>query len=101
MLSIRFDGEREWWVSGRVFERLYLAALDSGSMPARLEHWRHVADANGGLTVSDLPRSEADELTAALRVTAERELEGLAEDGADPFDTTYRVSLAKLLKVLS
>jgi hypothetical protein len=50
MLSICFADEHEWWVSGRVFERLFLSALEHGQLAPELEEWRHVADANGGLS---------------------------------------------------
>jgi hypothetical protein len=35
MLSIRFDDHHEWWVSGRVFERLFLSALEHGQLAPR------------------------------------------------------------------
>jgi hypothetical protein len=50
MLSIRFDEDHEWWVSGRVFERLFLSAREHGHLAPSLEEWRHIADANGGFS---------------------------------------------------
>lgn len=98
MLSIQLDEKHEWWVSGKVFDRLFQSALDCGNMSPHLEHWRHVADANGGLDVSAMDPSEADGLVTALRHTAEGELARLGD--VDPFseDGSYRVSLLKLVE---
>ena len=100
MLSIRFNPKSEWWVSGSAFERLFQAALKDGIMPARLEEWFHVADANGGLDVSQIAPAEADELVAALRSTAEREVLRLRDAGAASDDGSYRISLEKLLALV-
>jgi hypothetical protein len=97
MLSIRFGSEGEWWVSGKVFERLFQTALKDGSMPEHLEEWLYVADANGGLSVSHMAPDEAAQLIAALRSTAEREVEQLRDAGATTEDGSYRISLEKLL----
>jgi hypothetical protein len=101
MLSIRFAPDKEWWVSGKVFERLFQAALERGKMPAKLERWQHVADANGGFDVSSIERSEAEQLTAALRSTAEAELDLVRTASLNSEDGTYRVSLLKLLQIAS
>src|SRR3954469_6287748 len=97
MISIRFDSESEWWVSGKVFERLFQSALKDGTMPSHLEEWLRVADANGGFNVSHLAPAEAGELIAALRSTAEREVEQLRDVPETTEDGSYRVSLEKLL----
>ncbi|QRK11628.1 hypothetical protein JQX13_17075 [Archangium violaceum] len=99
MLSIHFDAEREWWVSGRIFERLFQSALDSGKMPSKLEQWLHVADANGGLDLSLLDPSEASELVTVLRDAALRDLAKLGDVDAESEDGAYRDSLLKMLKV--
>jgi hypothetical protein len=55
MLSICFseDHEHDWWVSSRVFERLFSSALEHGYLAPSLEEWRYVAAANGGLSFSE------------------------------------------------
>jgi hypothetical protein len=101
MLSIRFDSKTEWWVSGGTFARLFEAALRDGIMPARLEEWRHIADANGGLDLSQLAPADAGEFVAALRSTAEREVQRLKDASATTPDGSYRISLQKLLALAS
>jgi len=101
MLSICFGPENEWWVSGRNFHRLFQSALDDGKIPPALEHWRHVADANGGFDLSGMEPSDADQLTTALRQTAERELARLGNVSAASEAGDYRSSLLKLLEVAS
>jgi hypothetical protein len=99
MLSISFDSEHEWWVSGKIFERLFQSALDRGMSP-KLEQWRDVANANGGLDLTLMEPGEADELMTALRSAAERDLTQLG--AADPAseDGSYRVGLLKLLDAM-
>jgi len=99
MLSIRFDTDREWWVSGRVFERLFLSALEHGQLAPSLEEWRHVADANGGFSLARLEPAVARDLTAGLRAAASAELARLGEVDLRTEDGTYKVSLEKLLAV--
>jgi hypothetical protein len=101
MLSIRFSANNEWWVSGRIFDRLFQSALDSGKMSPKLEYWRHVADANGGLELSLLAPAEANELVKALRDTALRDLAKLGDVDAEAEseDGSYKGSLLKMLKV--
>ena len=100
MLSIRFNGDHEWWVSGKIFDRLFQSALDNGMSP-NLEHWRDVANANGGFSVTRMERSQADELVTALRSAAERDLTQLG--AADPAteDGSYCIGLLKLLEAMS
>lgn len=83
MLSICFteDRKHEWWVSGRVFERLFLSALEHGHLAPSLEEWRHVADANGGLSFGEDEQDVARELMAGLRAAAIAELARLGEVG--------------------
>ena len=97
MLSIRFDSNTEWWVSGGTFARLFEAALREGTMPVHLGEWLHVAEANGGLDVSELAAADAGQLVAALRSTAEREVHRLRDRSATTPDGSYRISLQKLL----
>jgi len=52
MLSIRFYANTEWSVSNEASGRLVKAALRHGMMPAHLEEWRHIADANWSSRVS-------------------------------------------------
>lgn len=82
MLSIRLNTEREWWVSSIVFDRLFKSALDAENKPFGLEHWRHVAHANGGLDLTALEQFEANALLRVLRRAAEGELIRLSN--ADP-----------------
>lgn len=97
MLSIRFDTEREWWVSGRVFERLFLSAVEHGQLAPSLEEWRHVADANGGLSFDRVEQGVAAELMVGLRAEARAELARLGNVDLQTEDGTYKVSLEKLL----
>jgi hypothetical protein len=99
MLSIRFDDDHEWWVSGRVFERLFLSALEHGQLAPALEEWRHVADANGGFSLARLEPEVARELTAGLRAAATAELMRLGDVDLQTAEGTYKVSLEKLLAV--
>ncbi|TLF92276.1 hypothetical protein FEK35_30840 [Nocardia cyriacigeorgica] len=98
MLSISFDPEREWWVSGKVFDRLYDAAIAYGKMPSDLISWRYIADANGGLGLDLESPSDAHRFETALRDSAERELRTLERSTENE---TYRVSLEKLLDLLA
>jgi len=99
MLSIRFDNDHEWWVSGTVFERLFSSALEHGQLAPSLEEWRHVAAANGGLSFSDDERGVARELMIGLRAAAGAELARLGDVDLRTEDGTYKVSLEKLLVV--
>lgn len=74
MLSIRFDADREWWVSGEIFECLFRSALDAGELPASAEEWMHIAGANGGLDLSAIDPETASSLVNGLRRAAQREL---------------------------
>jgi hypothetical protein len=101
LLSIRFDDDHEWWVSGRVFERLFLFALAHGHLEPPLEEWRHVADANGGLSFGNYERNVAREVTRGLRAAARAELAKLGDDvDLNTPDGTYKVSLEKLLATI-
>jgi hypothetical protein len=97
MLSIRFDTEREWWVSGRIFERLFLSALEHGQLAPLLEEWRHVADANGGLSFDRVEQGVAAELMVGLRAEARAGWRGSGNVDLQTEDGTYRVSLGKTL----
>lgn len=98
-MSIRFDKDHEWWVSGRVFERLFLSALEHGHLAPSLEEWRHVADANGGFSLARLDPAVARDLKAGLRAAAIAELARLGEVDLHTLDGTYKVSLEKLLAI--
>ena len=100
MLSIRFDKDHEWWVSGRVFERLFLSALEHGHLAPSLEEWRHAADANGGFSLARLDPAVARDLKIGLRAAAIAELERLGEVDLRTADGTYKVSLEKLLALV-
>ena len=100
MLSIRFDDDHEWWVSGRVFERLFLSALEHGQLAPSLEEWRHIADANGGFSFTEDELGIRRELTAGLRAAAKAELTRLGDVDLHTEDGTYKVSLEKLLAVI-
>jgi hypothetical protein len=99
MLSICFDEDHEWWVSGRVFERLFLSAIEHGQLAPSLEEWRHVADANGGFSFSRLEAGVARALMTSLRAAASAELARLGDVDLHTQDGTYKVSLEKLLAV--
>jgi hypothetical protein len=99
VLSIRFDNEHEWWVPGGVFDRLFQSALDHGQLAPDLEEWRHVVDANGGISLTDLDPDVALALTMGLRAAATTELAGLEQMRQDTEDRTYMTSLEKLLTI--
>jgi hypothetical protein len=99
MISIQFRPDSDWWVSGKVLDRLFEAALHSGIMPPRLAKWHEVADANGGLDLSLIDPSDAKDLANALKLTAEGELSRLRDAEPASDDGSYRASLTKLLEV--
>jgi hypothetical protein len=74
MLSIRFDPQREWWVGGPDFDRLFTAVLKLGRLPRSLEDLGNIADANGGLSLGLLKPSDAEIVATAFRAAAESEL---------------------------
>jgi hypothetical protein len=63
----RFDDDHEWWVSGRVFERLFRFALAHVHLELSLEDRRHVTDANGGSSWADIEPAIARDLKAGPR----------------------------------
>ena len=77
MLSIRFDIDREWWVSGAIFERLFDGALAHGRLLPALHELRHVAEANGGLALADIDAADAHALKVGLCSEAQCELHAL------------------------
>jgi hypothetical protein len=93
MLSTRLDGAREWWVPGRVFERLFQRALDNGQLETHLSEWQHVVDANGGVSLVDIEPAVARALTVGLRAAASAELVRLGDVGQQTDDGTYKASL--------
>lgn len=99
MLSICFteDHQHEWWVSSRVFDRLFSSAIEHGQLPPSLEEWQHVAAANGGLSFGEDEQDVARELMAGLRAAAIAELARLGDVDLHTQDGTYKVSLEKLL----
>jgi hypothetical protein len=64
MLSIRFADGRGWSTSGKTFERLYRAALSRGTLEPKLDEWRHVADANDGLSLDAVDPRVASQLAS-------------------------------------
>ena len=84
-------------MSGRVFERLFLSALEHGQLAPSLEEWRYVAVANGGLSFDEDEQDVARELMAGLRAAAIAELARLGDVDLHSQDGTYKVSLEKLL----
>jgi len=97
MLSICLAEHHEWWVSSRVFERLFLTALERGQLDPSLAEWQHVASANGGLSFAEDERSVARKLTNGLRAAAIAELGRLGDVDPRSEDGTYKASLEKLL----
>jgi hypothetical protein len=101
MLSISFDADREWWVSGAIFERLFDSALKAGELPQELAEWRHIADANGGLDLSLIEQPAAGALSGGLRRAAQHELARFGDaDPATP-DGGYASALRRLLDLLT
>jgi SH3-like domain-containing protein len=101
MLSIRFKPGKEWWVSGKIFDQLFHAALDIGNIPREFEYWRHIADANGGFDLSGMEPADADRLTIGLRWTAEHELAQLGEVHPTSKAASYRSGLLAFLEISS
>lgn len=99
MLSIRFDDNTEWWVSGQCFQRLFQSALDLAVLPSDLAHLRDVAEANGGLEVSLLDVGERQALTQALWQAARFDLQRLRPVDLLSDDGSYQISLQKLLNL--
>jgi hypothetical protein len=99
MLSICFadDHRHEWWVSNKVFDRLFTSALENGHLEPAFEEWRHVANANGGLSFSADEQSVARQLIAGLRMAATAEMARLGNVDLHTDDGSYKVSLEKLL----
>jgi hypothetical protein len=101
MLSIRYGPEKEWWVSAKIFDRLFQSGLESGEIPPHLEHWRHVAGTNGGFDILRGEPKEAEQLAMGLRSAAEREVASLCNPNPASEDGGYRQALMRLLKVLA
>jgi hypothetical protein len=103
MLSICFteDPAHEWWVSGKVFDRLFASALKRGDVAPSLQDWQYVAAANGGLSFSEDERGVARELMTGLGAAARAELVRLGDVDILSEDGTYKVSLEKLLALLA
>jgi hypothetical protein len=102
MLSIRFSEGREWWTSAADFERLYQSALGQGALAPELEEWRHVAEANGGLSLDSLDAVTARQLALGLRQAAQEDLARLPEilpQSSETSDARYGASLRDLLRV--
>jgi hypothetical protein len=99
MLSIRFDRDREWWVSASVLERLFRSAIENGHLAPALDEWQHVADANGGLSLASIDAAVANELVAGLRAAAHAEVERLPSLNLRAEDQSYLASLQRLLAV--
>jgi hypothetical protein len=97
MLSILFDEDREWWVTGATFDRLVQSALASGSLPAQLAELPRVANANGGLSLDSLEPADAAQLVVALRAAAERDVAALAGAAPDSEDGSYRAGITRFL----
>jgi len=100
MQSITFGQGRDWWVPGRVFDRLLRSAEQSGRASGDTLRWLRVAEANYGLDVSTIEPASAADLVATLRDVARRDLAGLANVApTDGEDGMYRSSLEKLLEL--
>ncbi|MFD6155195.1 hypothetical protein ACFWF7_16055 [Nocardia sp. NPDC060256] len=100
MLSIRFGHDRERWVSGSIFDRLFAAGLRSEVIRPELAEIQHRANANGGLDFGLLDANQAAELTIAIRDAARQEITGLASMSLCPDDQSYLAGLARLLEVV-
>ncbi len=100
MLSIQFDSHHEWWVSGYVFERLFRAALDAGTLAPDLAELLYVAYANGGLHLEYLEPEQARRFVVGLRRAAGSELRKLEGAVSGPQDLTYQVSMRKLVAII-
>ncbi|MFI6171159.1 hypothetical protein ACIBCN_30570 [Nocardia sp. NPDC051052] len=100
MLSIRFDGDREWWVSGEIFDRLFAEGLRRGLIRPGLAAVQHVANANGGLDVGLLDAKQGAELTTAIRSAAHQEATRLGSMALDADDQSYLAGIARLLEVI-
>ncbi|GIH09369.1 hypothetical protein Rhe02_74360 [Rhizocola hellebori] len=97
MLSITFDTQAEWWVPSKTFRRLFQAALDAGDVPANLEEWMHIADANGGLDLSIVEPAVSGALVSGLRKAATRDVARYGDDPVTTDDGDYALALRKFL----
>jgi len=98
MLSIRFTDNKEWWVSDKIFDRLFQSALKSG-MSSNLEHWQHVVNANGGVDFSEIKDPEVLVLISTLRSTAEHDVTTIGNVNSATEDGSYRDGLLRFLDI--
>jgi hypothetical protein len=98
MLSIRFN-DKEWWVSGKHFDRLFHAAFKDGA-PAAMEYFSEVANANGGIDFSIVEdRNNVRLLIDSLASCAKREIAEIGDVSPSTEDGSYRNALIKFLKI--
>jgi hypothetical protein len=97
MLSIKFDTQSEWWVPGKTFERLFRSAIGAGDLPASLEEWMHIADANGGLDLSVVEPAVSGALVNGLRKAATRDVARYGDEPITTEEGDYALALRKFL----
>lgn len=104
MQLIVFGPDREWWVPGRVWDRLLQAVEEQSSLtPEEVLYWFRVTDANNGIDLDeDLDQGLRDPFVSTLGLVAEREHALVAEvDINDGEDGMYRSALERLLELIA
>jgi hypothetical protein len=104
MQLITFGPDREWWVPGRVWDRLFSAVEEqSSSTPEEVMYWFRVTDANNGIDLDeDLEPGLRGPFVTTLGRVAEREHALVAEiDVNDGEDGMYRSALERLLELIA
>jgi hypothetical protein len=100
MHLIVFGPEREWWVPGRVWYRLF-QAIEGAPAPDDILHSFRLTNANNGIDLNeDLEPELRHAFVATMRQAAQREIAVVGdvhpEDGEDGM---YRSALSKLLQL--
>lgn len=93
MLTITFPNKNQWWVPGKVFDRLFTSALAAGDLPGDFVQWQHTANANGGLDFGQLDQNVAKALATGLNHAAQREAALFSEQDPSTEDGDYAASL--------
>lgn len=95
---MRFEADREWWVSPSHLARACKSAMASGELPADAARWLQIAHANGGLDFALEQPDAGSTVAAGLLRAAKRELVAAAWDSTDD-GLRYATSLRNLLRL--
>jgi hypothetical protein len=102
MQLVVFGPEREWWVPGRVWDRLF-QSVEATPPPDEVLYWFRVTDANNGIDLDeDLEPELRPGFVATIRQAAQRELALVGDvDPQDGEDGMYRSALERLLELIA